>query len=145
VADDVLTDPRRNAPACPTCVAQAGDVWCYTATGFRRHWHAARRRAADGQPAPEQKPAGHLTGRRPSDKQANILAAAIAGDDTYEVSGYGFHGEAQKRAAMLAMADEARGWFRHLRETQHGTLYEITDAGRDAAARYETWMNGGTR
>ena len=147
MADDVLSYPRRNSPACAFkgCGAQAGDRWCYTATGFRRHWHAVRRATAAGQPAPAGKPAGSLAGRRPSDKQADMLAWAIHGDGTYEVSGYGLRGEAQKRNAMNSMADESRGWFRRLRETDDGTLYEITDAGRQASARYETWMNGGNR
>ncbi len=147
MADDLLTDPRAHAPACTYegCGAQAGDLWCYTATRFRRPWHYVRRQAAAGESAPAPKPAGSLTNRRPSHKQGDMLAFAIANGGTYEVSGYGFHGEAQKRNAMLAMVNEARGWFRHLRETQHGTLYEITEAGWLASDRYETWLSGGPR
>jgi hypothetical protein len=126
------------------CGAQAGDPWCYTATGFRRHQHAVRVRDAQGVPPAAEKPAGSLAGRRPTDKQYLIILAAANGEGCYEVSGYGFHGEAQIRAAMDAMVDDARGWFTRVRETQHGTLFQLTDAGRTAGIRYETWMNGGT-
>lgn len=139
---DELTDPRRNPVPCPerTCIAGQGDMWCYTATGFRRHWHVSRRRLALGQAGPEKKkPSG--TGR-PSHKQADMLAYAIATGGTYEVSGYTFNGEAQKRAAMNSMV--ARGWFRRSGSNDHGTLYEVTDDGKAASARYENWLNGGT-
>jgi hypothetical protein len=142
VADE-LTDPRRNPVACPepTCGAQQGDLWCYTPTGFRRGFHSSRRALALGQPAPAKKKPS--TDARPSHKQGDMLAWAIHHDGQYEVSGYTFHGEAQKRAAMNAMVE--RSWFRRLRDTDHGTLYEITDDGRQASARYENWMSGGTK
>jgi hypothetical protein len=60
-----------------------------------------------------------------------------------EISGYTFHGDARRRATMLSMADPTRRWFTHVKETDHGTLYEITDDGRAAWKRYEDWMNGG--
>jgi hypothetical protein len=138
-------------PACPlaTCTAGAGVSHCYTATGFPRPMHAVRValmqdtvRAADSTPPAAPRPAGRLTGRRPSDKQAAILAAAIRGGGMYELSGYRFAGDAQRRAAVVAMADDARGWMREVEETEHGTLYEITNEGRDAEARYRAWMNG---
>jgi hypothetical protein len=151
---DQVTRPAVNIPACryKTCGAREGDRRCYTTTGWARHMHAIRVQditaAANTTTvpaaAPEQNPAGHLTGRRPSDKQAGILAQA-ANDDNgqYELSGYGFHGEAQRRAAVSAMTDPARGWLRHVRETRHGTLYQITTPGRAALTRYTTWMSGG--
>lgn len=137
---DEVSDPRLNAPACPRagCNAAAGELWCYTATGFRRHWHTARRQLAAGATVPASKPNPNV---RPSHKQADMLAFAVtAGGGQYEVSGYTFAGDAQKRAAMRAMVE--RGWFRRVRDTDHGTLYEVTDDGKAAAARYETWMNG---
>jgi hypothetical protein len=94
--------------------------------------------------AADPKPAGRNAHRRPSEKQAHILAQAADDGGLYELSGYGFHGEAQRRAAVLAMVDESRAWMRHVRETQHGDLYEITNGGRDALARYRQWMNGVT-
>jgi hypothetical protein len=141
----VVTDPRTVAPDCPlkTCSATVGDVWCYTPTGFRRHWHAARRAVVAGATAPAVPAAGKLAGRRPSEAQQRILAAAMAGGGMYELSGYTFHGDAQRRAAMTAMADQARGWFRQLHHTDHGTMFEITDTGRNAYYRYKDWMNGG--
>lgn len=140
-------------PACTlaTCGAGAGVSYCLTPTGFRRPMHAVRvaalRATADGIPvvsAPPT-PAGKNAHRRPSEKQANILGRAVDNGGLYELSGYGFHGEAQKRQAVLAMADPSRGWMRHVQETQHGTVYEITNEGRDALARYRDWMNGATR
>jgi hypothetical protein len=139
VADE-LSDIRRNAVACPepNCKAQEGDLSCYTATGFPRGWHASRRRLALGRPDPAKKaPSPDV---RPSHKQADMLAWAIANDGRYEVSGYTFHGDAQKRAAMDSMV--GRTWFRRLHHTDHGTLYEITDEGRQASGRYERWMSG---
>lgn len=139
-------DPRRNAPPCPlkTCRAVAGDLWCYTPTGFRRHWHAARWRIVEGGQPKAETAAGALSGRRPSEAQHRILAWAIHQAGYYDLSGYTFHGDAQRRAAMTAMADPARGWFARVRATDHGTLYKITDAGRAAFQRYENWMNGVT-
>jgi hypothetical protein len=144
VADE-LTDPRPAAPACPFrgCGAQAGDLWCYTPTGFRRHWHACRRAAAQGTPVTDGKPTPGRPVGRPTHKQADILAWAINNGGEYEVSGYTFRGDAQKRAAMRAMTDASRGWFEQVRHTDHGTLYKITDAGLAASARYENWLNGG--
>lgn len=141
---DQVTDPRRNAPACPrpSCGARAGDPWCLTATGFPRGMHAARLALIRGEEPAAGKPAGALTGRRPSEAQQRILVQAAAAGGLYELSGYRFHGDAQRRAAMTAMADDARGWFREVRHTDHGTLFEITTAGRSAAYRYEDWMNG---
>lgn len=138
-------DPRRNAPACPKpgCGAPVGDPWCYTLTGFRRHWHAPRRRLADGQKPATPPAAGALAGHRPSEAQHRMLAVAIRQDGYYELSGYNFHGDAQRRATMHAMVDPARGWFSHVKEVQHGTLYRITAAGRAAWQRYENWMEGG--
>jgi hypothetical protein len=72
-----------------------------------------------------------------------MLAWALAHGGTYEVSGYTFRGEAQKRAAMNSMVE--RAWFRRLRNTDQGTLYEVTDDGKAASARYEAWMNGGSK
>ncbi len=142
-----VTDPRRDSPPCrhKGCGAQRGDRWCYTATGFRRHWHAVRRADVDNPPAAGQPtaPAGKLARRRPSEAQQRILGAAMGNGGLYELSGYTFHGDAQRRAAMGAMSNPARGWFTRLRETQHGTLYEITNAGRAAFYRYEEWMQGG--
>lgn len=140
-------------PGCPlaTCEAGAGDSRCYTATGFPRPMHTARiqlmqtiAQVADTAPAAEPRPAGRLTGRTPSPKQGRILAAAIRGGGIYELSGYRFAGDAQRRAAVLAMADDARGWMRELRETPHATLYEITPEGRNAEARFRE-KNGETR
>jgi hypothetical protein len=135
-------------PACPHpgCGAATGDRYCYTPTGFIRHLHTVRKHAievAAGRtgPAPEKK-AGRNTRSRPKDKQALILAAAVADGGLYEVSGYGFHREAQRRASVLSMVDESRGWMTHLRETQHGDLYEITTEGRNALARYQAWLRG---
>ncbi len=139
-----MTDIRRNSPACPSCPAQAGDLACYTATGFPRHWHARRRTLALGGTLPAAKPAKSRAGARPSHKQADILASAISNDGVYEVSGYRFRGDAQRRSAMAAMSDDTRGWFTHAGETPHGTLYKITQTGRDAWARYEAWMRGET-
>lgn len=142
-----VSDPRRSAPACPTksCRAVAGDPWCYTATGFRRHMHAARWALIEGKPVSER-PAGSMAGRRPSHLQADILSWAIADENgQWELSGYTFSGDAQRRAAMLAMSDEPRGWFTKVRETDHGTLYQVTDVGRAAWQRYDDWMNGRTR
>lgn len=138
-------------PACPltTCNAAATVSHCYTATGFPRPMHAARvavmqaaAAGADVGPAVPPAPAGRKTGSRPSQKQAGILAAAIARGGLYELSAYRFAGDAQKRAAVLAMADDARGWMRKADETPHATLYEITVEGRNAEARYRDWMNG---
>lgn len=147
--NELLTAP---IPACTlaTCGAAAGTRYCLTPTGFRRPLHAVRvaaiQAAAAGTPAPPapERPAGRHAHRRPSDKQARILAQAADSGGLYELSGYGFHGEAQRRTAVLAMVDNARGWMRHVRQTQHGDLYEITNGGRDALARYRAWMNGGT-
>lgn len=134
-----LTDPRQNPVACPepSCRAEQGDMWCYTPTGWRRHWHAKRIRLALGEPAPA--PRKPSTGGRPSHKQGDMLAWAIDHGGTYEITGYTFAGEAQKRAAMTAMV--AKDWFRKAGPSQHGTLYEITDGGRQASARYEKWMH----
>lgn len=142
-----VTDPRKNAPACTHkgCGAQAGDRRCYTATGFRRHWHAVRVRAAAGVGPQPAKKEGSLAGRRPSHKQYDIILAAFRGNRRFEVSGYGLHGEAQTRRAMDAMVDPARGWFVHVAETAHGTLFELTAAGVAAGVRYEQWMNGARR
>ncbi len=142
-------DPVTTIPACrhKTCGARPGDRNCYTPTGFVRHWHVIRvndAAAGDQTTEPDRAPAGRLAGRRPSEKQAGILAQAVHNGGLYEMSGYSFAGDAQRRAATLSMAGEERGWFQHVRETQHGTLYEITPAGRDALARWDAWMNGGT-
>lgn len=139
-----VTDIRKNPPACPlpTCPAGEGDRFCYTATGFPRQWHTARRKRALGDTAPEPSAAGSLAHRRPSEAQHRLLAQAMAGGGVYELSGYRFHGDAQRRRAMQAMAGTERGWFRHVRETPHGTVYEITDDGRSAYYRYEDWMDG---
>lgn len=142
-----LSDPRRDAPACPTatCRAGKGNPWCYTATGFPRAMHTARLKLIAGA-APAEKTAGSLAGKRPSHLQADILGWAIADPDgQWELSGYRFRGDAQRRAAMLAMAADTRGWFSHVRETDHGTLYQVTDAGRAAWQRYDDWMNGRPR
>lgn len=135
-------DIRRKAHDCPDCTARAGDLNCYTATGFPRPWHARRRRLALGETLPDKPAAGSLAGKRPTHKQAEILGWAIANNNQYELSGYRFHGDAQRRAAMTPMADETRGWFDHVRETDHGTLYKITEGGLTAFARYEAWMRG---
>lgn len=135
---------EKTPPACTFrgCGAQAGDRWCYTATGFRRHMHAVRRRLIAGEPAAE-KSAGSLAGRKPTDAQAKMLGAAIATDDgLFEVSGYNHHGDAQRRATMKAMTDPARGWFTFAHSTAHCEVYRITDAGRAAWQRYDDWMHG---
>lgn len=144
--NELLTAP---IPACTlaTCGAPAGARYCLTPTGFRRPLHAVRVAAIEAAAATPitpaaPRPAGRLAHRRPSDKQARLLAQAVNNGGLYELSGYGFHGEAQRRTAVLAMTDDARGWMRHVRQTQHGDLYEITNGGRDALARYQTWMNG---
>lgn len=141
-----MSDPRQAAPPCPfkPCRAQAGDRFCYTATGFPRHWHAARVRAAAGHDQAAARPAGHLAGRRPTDAQHRILSQAVADDGRYELSGYRFHGDAQRRSAMQSMSGPERGWFSPVGETPHGTLYKITEDGLAAWQRYETWMNGGS-
>lgn len=133
------TDPRLNTPDCPRsgCGAKAGDPQCYSATGFPVPMHKVRLHGAA-----REKVAGRLAHRRPSDKQYLILAAAVDAGGMYELSGYRFAGDAQRRAAMTAMVDVERGWFVRLRDTQHGTLYEITDAGRNAYYRYVDWMDG---
>ena len=139
-------DPRVNTPDCPHpgCPAKAGNAWCYTATGFPRSMHAARLALIAGE-APKTGPAdGSLAARRPSHLQADILSWALADPaGRWELSGYRFRGDAQRRSAMAAMSHPARGWFTHVKETDHGTLYEITDAGREAWGRYEIWMSGG--
>lgn len=145
-----MTDPRRKPiPPCtqPGCDAAAGDRNCYTASGWRRHPHAVRLRAmsaADvGEPEPERTP-GRNAGRRPTHKQADILAAAAANGGLFETCEWAISGAAATRAAVYAMADESRGWMTDVRATADGRLYEITTAGRNALARYEHWMNGGT-
>lgn len=137
-----VTDPRVDAPACPHsgCGAQAGDPRCYTRTGFPRHQHAVRKKTDA-----REKVAGKLAARRPSDAQHRIMQQAMGGGGLYELSGYRFRGDAQRQSAMAAMADVERGWFRFVEERQHGTLYELTEAGRLAYYRYEDWMNGDTR
>lgn len=133
------TDPRLNTPDCGHlgCNAKAGDPWCYTRTGFPRSMHAVRRRGAA-----QDKVAGKRAALRPSEKQYQIMQAAVDGGGMYELSGYRFAGDAQRQAAMAAMADVERGWFVRVRDTQHGTLYEITDTGRNAYYRYIDWMDG---
>lgn len=141
MADDTApADPRVNTPACrhPDCGALAGDPACYTATGFPRGQHKVRWKPAAPTPEP-----GSLSDRRPSSKQHDIMRQAMAAGGLYELSGYRFHGDAQRRAAMQPMADPARGWFRRVRDTDHGTLYDLTDAGRNAYYRYQDWMDGG--
>lgn len=134
-------DPRVNTPACTHagCGALAGDPNCYTATGFPRAQHKVRWETPKAPGAP-----GSLSGRRPTDKQHELMFWAMREGGLYELSGYRFSGDAQRRASMASMADPQRGWFRKVRETAHGTLYELTDAGRAAYYRYEDWMNGGT-
>lgn len=152
MADDLMTLLTMPTPACElvTCGAPAGASYCLTPTGFRRPLHAVRLAAmqatADGQdtPPPAPAPAGRHAHKRPTEKQAGILARAEADGGLYELSGYGFSGEAQRRAAVLSMVNDTRGWMRHVRETTHGTLYEITSPGRGALARYRDWMNGVT-
>ncbi len=146
-----VTDPRLTPmPACtqPGCGAAAGDRNCYTASGWRRHPHAVRMRAlaaADtGEPEPERTP-GRMAGRRPTHKQADILAAAVAAGGLFETCEWSISGAAATRAAVYAMADDARGWMKDVRATKDGRLYEITTEGRNALARYEHWMNGGTK
>lgn len=140
-----VKDPRVDTPPCPlaSCRAAAGSTWCVTPTGFRRHMHTVRRRMIDGTPAPAPKPAGSLVRRRPTRPQAGLLAAAVTGESgEVEVSGYTFRGDAQRRAAMAAMTDEARGWFTYVRSTAHCEVYAVTAAGRAAWQRYDAWMNG---
>lgn len=131
------TDPRLNTPDCAHlgCGAKAGDTRCYTRTGFPRSMHAVRRKTTA-----LARVAGRLAGRRPTEKQHHLMAQAMANGGMYELSGYRFHGDAQRQAAMASMADPARGWFRHVTETQHGAVYELTGAGRLAYYRYEDWM-----
>lgn len=128
------------APACPFCRAQAGDRWCYTATNFRRHWHAMRWALVDAAKAAAVQPARKPRAKRASEAQYRIMVAAMGAGGLYELSGYTFHGDAQRRAAMRAMVD--RGWFRYVRETQHGSLHELTNDGRNAFYAYEEWMRG---
>jgi hypothetical protein len=140
-----VKDPRVGTPPCPvtSCRAPAGSTWCVTPTGFRRHMHTVRRRMIDGAPAPAAKPAGSLVRRRPTRPQAGLLAVAVTGPaGEVEVSGYTFSGDAQRRAAMAAMTDPARGWFTYVRSTAHCEVYAVTDAGRAAWRRYEDWMEG---
>lgn len=133
-----VTDP----PACPFCRAQAGDRWCYTATNFRRHWHAMRWALVDAAkaaaPAPAPAPARKPKPKRASEAQYRILCRAMTDGGLYELSGYRFHGDAQRRAAMRAMVEKQ--WFRYVRETQHGSLHELTNDGRNAFYAYEEWM-----
>jgi hypothetical protein len=121
-----VTDPRsKPMPACtqPGCGAAAGDRTCYTASGWRRHPHAVRMRAlaaADaGEPEPK-KPAGRLARQRPTHKQADILAAAIHNGGLFETCEWPISGAALTRAAVYAMADEARGWMTDVRATRDG-------------------------
>ncbi len=142
---DTVKDPRVDTPACPlkTCKAAAGTVWCVTPTGFRRGFHAARRKLIDGGGAPAEKEAGSLAGRRPTHAQADMLGYAIAAwPELFEVSGYSFHGDAQRRATMQSMVDDVRGWFTFSHSTAHCEVYRITDAGRAAWQRYDDWMHG---
>lgn len=142
---DAVTDLRKNPVPCTFrgCGAQQGDLNCYTATGFPRPWHAVRRSAAAGETPAAAPAAGSASGRRPTHKQADILLSAVHNDSgEYEVSGYRFHGDAQRRQAMDSMVGPARGWFERVRHTDHGTLYKITDAGRAASDRYEAWLGG---
>lgn len=138
-------DPRVDSPACPlaTCGMKAGTAYCVTPTGFRRGFHAARRRLIETGQAPAAKPAGHLAGRRPTYPQADMLAAAVSkeGKGLCEVSGYTFHGDAQRRATMQSMVDPARGWFEFSHSTAHCEVYRITAAGRAAYERFLAWYH----
>lgn len=138
-------DPRVDAPACPlkTCDAGAGTPYCVTPTGWRRGFHAARLKLIESGTTPAEKPAGGLAGRRPTHPQADMLQAAIAAKDgMFEVSGYTFTGDAQRRATMQAMVDAKRGWFVYTHSTAHCEVYRVTDAGRAAWQRYDDWMHG---
>lgn len=138
-------DPRVDSPACPlkTCNVGAGTPYCVTPTGFRRGFHAARLRLIESGTAPAVKPAGSLAGRRPTYAQGDMLEAAIAvWPELFEVSGYTFHGDAQRRATMQSMVDEKRGWFVYSHSTAHCEVYRITDDGRAAWQRYDDWMHG---
>ena len=127
---------RPEAVRCPrvTCRAPAG-IACVTATGYQRPPHHDRITQAAGKAPAGLKPAGSLTGRRPTPAQQRILAQAVNNGGGYELSGYRFHGDAQRRAAMGAMVDEARGWFVRREVTADGTVFEVTDAGRAAHTR----------
>jgi hypothetical protein len=81
-------------------------------------------------------------GARPSQKQAGILAAAVAAGGIYWVSQYDHHGDAARRRSMRIMVD--RGWFELRDSGAHDDRYEITNLGRNAYARYQEWMNGGS-
>jgi hypothetical protein len=134
-----VTEPRRNAPSCPSCRAEVGDPWCYTATGFRRHHHETRRKLAAGQP-PAASTKGSKSDAMPTQAQQRMLSSAVDGGGLVEVSGYQFHGDAQRRATMAAMVADTRGWFRYVRDTPHAAVYEITDQGRLAYYRHvERW------
>lgn len=126
-------DPRLTASNCPRCTAKAGDPLCYTTSGYPRPMHVVRRNAVV--PVP-----GRLAARRPSARQHAMMSQALTNGGLYELSGYQFAGDAQRRAAMTAAADVEHGWFRHVRETAHGTLFELTEEGRLAYYRYEDWM-----
>jgi hypothetical protein len=143
---DTFKDPRVNSPACPlkTCKAPADSRFCVTPTGFPRGFHKARLQLIETGQAPAEKPAGSLAGRRPSYAQAGMLAFALStdGNGLYEVSGYTFHGDAQRRATMQSMVDEARGWFEFSHSTEHCEVYRITDAGRAAYQRFDDWYHG---
>jgi hypothetical protein len=103
--------------------------------------HAARLRLIAGEAAPAPPAAGSRTGSRPSHIQARLLGRALDNaDGEWELSGYRFNGDAQRRAAMQAMAGETRRWFVKVRDTEHGTLYRITAEGRAAFGRYAKWM-----
>lgn len=90
------------------------------------------------------KPSGHLAGRRPSHKMADILAAALRDGGQFETCEWSISGASAARAAVYAMAADARGWMTKVRNTADGELYQVTDAGRAAWQRYDDWMNGRT-
>ncbi len=131
-------------PACtqPGCGATAGDPNCYTASGFVRPPHQVRTTTRQALTPDTPPPAGRLSGRRPSDKQARILAKAETSGGLFETCEWPVSGAAATRAAVYAMAGDARGWMKEIRATADGRLYEMTSAGREALARYRAWMAG---
>lgn len=126
--------------ACPEpkgCGRPAGKK-CVTAQGYSTPVHKIRVIVArGGTPTPVNK------GARPSHNQADMLAAAIANGGIYLLCGYNFHGVDQLRRTMRACV--TKQWFELREYGQHEDRYEITNAGRNAHARYQEWMDGGPK
>lgn len=121
--------------ACPAprCQQPAGKR-CVTASGYAAATHRARVIVARGGTV---RPVN--AGGRPSHLQADILAAALADGGVYMLCGYSLSGVDRLRRSVRAMQD--KGWMRFVKSHDHEDEYRVTDDGRVAHARYETWMS----